>query len=417
MYSIFRNPEFKSILVKMFFLQIIFSVLLFCLADIKMAELNKSISERNIALAGEVLSRHPELEKDITGLITGKASESEIAAGRNILEQYGYKTDLGILSQPLLGNVYKNFGIYLAAFTLMWAVPLFILIKIEYSRMYSKVRKISKISECVIEGDFSSSLPEDTEGDFGILGHQFNQMSGRLKLSIERDKKDKKFLKDIISDISHQLKTPLTSLITFNDLMLNDKQMPDETRRDFLLKSKSQLDRMEWLIISLLKLARLEAGAIDFKKEKSLLTVPAEAALSSLAHKISQKNISIEVNSETENIFYSGDNEWTAEALTNIIKNCTEHTKKGGSIKVILGETPLFSRIIIKDNGEGIDKKDLPHIFERFYTGNSSVKAEGIGIGLALARLIIEGQNGTVTVRSEKGLGTEFTITFLKKAI
>ena len=245
-----------------------------------------------------------------------------------------------------------------------------------------------------------------------LLNHSFNQMADRLKNSIEILQREKTFLKDTLSDISHQLKTPLSSLIMLNDLILQDENMEKEVQRNFLEKTSAQLDRMEWLIINLLKIARIEAGAIPFKKDKVKSIEVIEIALSTLNMNLVGKNQKVKIYGDLESSFY-GDKDWTGEAVINIIKNSIEHSKDGGVIKIILEETPLFTSIIIRDYGEGIDKKDIPHVFERFYKVNSETKPDSIGIGLNLSKLIIESQDGTISVKSEKGKETEFIITFL----
>jgi signal transduction histidine kinase len=237
-------------------------------------------------------------------------------------------------------------------------------------------------------------------------------MANRLENSLSVLKREKVFLRNMISDISHQLKTPLSSLIVINDLLLEDKNMDLNMKQNFLEKERTQLERMEWLTINLLKVARIEAGAIEFKKEKVLLKDILNIALSALNHRLENQVLEIEGD---ENAIFYGDKEWTGEALINIIKNAIEHNR--GKINISLEETPLFSSIIVRDNGEGIDEKHLPHIFERFYKVSSEVKPESIGIGLNLAKLIVESQGGTISVKSKKNEGTEFTMTFLKGVI
>lgn len=415
--STLKNPEMKSIIIKILIVQSIFAGLIYLSFNYQFYELNKNIANQNSIIIGKILYEHPELENSIVKYVTKEATEGEVMKGKKILKQYGYHESMKITSQPLLKNFYESFKAkYILAFILGFIFLIYVVI-LEYKNIFKKIKDISIASEKVIEGDYSLVLPEDQEGDFSILANNFNLMSQTLKLSLHKLQEDKIFLKNIISDISHQLKTPLTSLFTINELLLTRKEMKEDIKIDFLQKSQSQLNRMEWLIINLLKIARLEAEAINFKKKNILAINCIDKALSSLKFKSHEKHQKITITGDVHNVHFYVDEQWTTEAILNIIKNCMEHTKEWGEIKINVLETPLFSRITIEDNGEGIDKKDLPHIFERFYKGSNSVKAESVGIGLALTKIIIENQGGSIWVTSEKGKGSKFDITFLKTII
>ncbi|WMM25158.1 HAMP domain-containing sensor histidine kinase [Tissierella sp. MB52-C2] len=405
-----RNEEFKSIISKLILLQIIFAIVGYLVVNNSIGNINKKIIERDVALVGNIIKNHPELKDEIIPYITKEVSKENIVIGQEILKSYGYYEELNKSFQPILkGN---KLQIFISLIILSFIIPLGLMLKGEYKKIYKKVQDIYTASEKVVEGDFGIYLAEEGEGDFNILNHQFNQMAGRLENSLSVLKREKIFLRNMISDISHQLKTPLSSLIVINDLLLEDENMDLSIRQNFLEKEKSQLDRMEWLTINLLKVARIEAGAIEFKKEKALLKDILNIALSALNHRLENQVLEIE---EDENAIFYGDKDWTGEALINIIKNAIEHSR--GKVNISLEETPLFSSIIVRDNGEGIDEKHLPHIFERFYKVSSEVKPESIGIGLNLAKLIVESQDGTISVKSKKNEGTEFTMTFLKGVV
>lgn len=414
MLSIFRNPEMKRICARLLLLQLILAVIVFIFVQYNMMGLNGVISGQNTALLGKILYSHPELENEIVGYITKGASPDEMAAGKQVLKQYGYSKDMDISLQPVLKDFSGSFTIYSSFLVLLFFIPLLLLVILEYKKIFDMVQKTSNAAEKVVEGDFTVELKEEGEGEFAILSHSFNAMADRLKSNIEILRNEKLFLKNMISDISHQLKTPLSSLIMFNDIMLEKKDMDEDSRKDFLLRNRSQLFRMEWLILSLLKLARLETGAINFEKRMTSLGVCVKKSLESMKSVTEDKKQKVTLKGGLEDVCFCGDEEWTTEALTNIIKNSIEHTKDGGEISIEISKSPLFCRIEITDNGEGIDKQDLPHIFERFYKGKSDLKSESIGIGLAIAKNIVEGQDGTIHVSSEKGRGSKFTITFLK---
>lgn len=408
-----RNKELQSILIKVIIFQLLFGVVVFIVVNSYIDQLNISIVEQNQALVGNLLLNHPQLEKEIIPYITKEISKDNIKLGQETLKKYGYNTRLNKSFQPLLKNIRPSLQIILVIMVILFALPLVLIINSEYNKIYNKVKRISKAAEKVVEEDFDVHLKDEGEGEFNILNHQFNQMANRLKNNLEILRSEKIFLKNTISDISHQLKTPLSSLVMLNDLMLEDEYMDAAVRTTFLERSKVQLERMEWLIINLLKVARIEAGAIQFKREKVYLKDIALLALETLSPKFNVENISIEISKDLNGVFY-GDKEWTVEALINIIKNSIEHGDENQNIEIKIDETPLFSSITIKDYGQGIDEKDLPHIFKRFYKGELGIKSDSIGIGLNLAKLIVELQDGSISVRSKKGEGTEFIISFLK---
>lgn len=406
----FRNEELKSVILKLIILQIVFALIVFFIVNVVMDNINEKIIERDTALVGSIIKNSPELKDEIIPYITKEVSDEDKLIGQEILKSYGYYESLNKSFQPILkGN---KLPIFISFLVLFFIVPLGLMIKGEYKKIYKKVQDVYNAAEKVVEGDFGVYLTEEGEGDFNILNHQFNQMSNRLENSLSILKKEKIFLKNMISDISHQLKTPLSSLIVINDLLLENGNMELDIRQNFLERERTQLERMEWLTINLLKVARIEAGAIQFKQEKVLLRDIINIVLCALSNGLEGQTLEIEGN---ENAVFYGDKDWTGEALINIIKNSIEHGR--GKINILLEETPLFSSIIVKDNGEGIDEKHLPHIFDRFYKVSSEIKLESIGIGLNLAKLIVESQNGTISVRSKKGYGTEMTVTFLKGII
>ncbi|WDV46171.1 HAMP domain-containing sensor histidine kinase [Clostridiaceae bacterium M8S5] len=413
--TVFRNREFKSFAWKLILVMCIFALFTCIYANLEIEMFNNELINHNTAIVGQILSNHPELKTELPKYFTSEPTDKEIELGRSIMKTYGYHEDANIVIQPTLSNFYSNFSDKISLYALFMLIPILLLTIYEYRKIYKKIKSISLASEKVIDGDFSYLLPVDIEGDFGILYNNFNQMAHRLKLSLDRLNQDKIFLKNIISDISHQLKTPLASLIMFNDILIGNEGLDKDDRRKFLEKSNSQLNRMQWLIISLLKMTRLEAGVIEFKKKHTPLISPIKNSVDTLMMMANKKNQTIKIFGDTKNVYLNVDSEWLSEALINIIKNCIEHTDENGKIDIYISETPLLSQIVIRDTGEGIAPKDIPHIFERFYAVNNSVKSNSIGIGLALSKLIIEGQNGSISVRSKLGKGTEFTITFLKK--
>ncbi|MGL5245610.1 MAG: sensor histidine kinase, partial [Sarcina sp.] len=245
---------------------------------------------------------------------------------------------------------------------------------------------------------------------------KFDLMEDRIKNSIFLLKDEKINLKNIINDISHQLKTPLMALSMYNDILKDHKEMNEEEIDDFINLNKEQLERMDWLVKTLLKYARLESNAVEYRKEIFSLKNTIEESINPLKIKAEEKNQTLTFICEKD-IEYYHDRKWVSEAISNIIKNAIEHTNYNGKVEVSLYETPLSITIAIKDNGEGIEKSELKKIFKRFYKGESSVNPTSIGIGLCLSKSIVQAHNGDITVESKLGKGSVFYIIFLKTVI
>ncbi len=357
MYSLIKNPELKTILLKLVLAQVILASLIFLVVKYELAVINRVITAQNIALTGQILSRYPELEDELVRFITQEADQAEIFKGEQILKKYGYQEDLLISAQPVLQNLAFSFPIKVAIIIFIFIFPIALLVFFNYQKMYQQINQVSLAAERVVDGDFKTVFPYEREGEFGILSHNFNMMANRLKLSLEKLNQDKDFLQTMLSDISHQLKTPLSSLLTMNELLLAGKVAPAD-QRDFFEKSHSQLVRMEWLVTNLLKMARLEAGNIAFKSQRLLLAGVIEKALSPLQVNLEKKQQQIQVKGNVDKVSFRGDQDWTAEALTNIIKNCSEHTGEGGRIKIELLQTlfsvELASPIMVKGSSNEI---------------------------------------------------------------
>lgn len=411
MNEVMRNPEWKSIAGKAIVLQVLLAVLVFVFMNYQVGRINETIVNQNAALIGHVLNEEPQLENQIIPFITQGAELNEVIAGKRILAQYGYNEAMSVKDNPVLSGI--SWPLMTTALVLLFIIPLMLLLLGEYRRLFGKIRTVAAAAEEVVEHHFDNPLPENAEGDFGALGRSFNTMAGRLQNSLEQLKLEKSFLRNLLSDISHQLKTPMASLIIFNENLLNEPDMNKEMQMKFLERSQQQLERMDWLIISLLKLARVEAGAIVFHKEETRLRELIDNAVHTLRLLSERKRQTICIHGGGD-IMIQVDAEWLTEAFINLIKNALEHTPEDGEIKIGIEENRLFYTVSICDNGEGISPKDLPHVFKRFYSGRSASKPQSAGIGLSLTKSIVEGQGGIITVDSEPGVGTEFKISFVK---
>ncbi len=278
---------------------------------------------------------------------------------------------------------------------------------------YRQIRRLSEYLRRISTGEHDLDIRDNTEGELSILKSEIYKVTLMLSEYNQRLLHEKLLLSDQMADISHQLKTPLTSMLMMLDL-LRDEQLPAAKRREFTAHVRTQLERIEWLVSALLKMSKLDAGVVEMK----LAPVPAKIllnnALRPLLIPMEVKEISFSVREQGELI--NCDLPWTTEALINILKNCMEHTPLGGSIAILVQDNPLYSEVKIADNGAGIEKQDLPHIFTRFYRGRNANK-DSIGIGLAMSRSIIRSQHGDISVESKPGQGSTFYIRFYKSVV
>ncbi|MDF2649842.1 MAG: histidine kinase [Paenibacillus sp.] len=281
-------------------------------------------------------------------------------------------------------------------------------------RRYRDIEMLSGYLRQISGGDYSLDVRDNQEGELSILKNDIYKVTLMLSEQSSILQHDKIQLIDAISDISHQLKTPLTSMMVMADL-LSDVELPIGKRKEFTHNITIQLERIDWLVSSLLKLSKMDAGTIPFKKEQITVKRLIQKALEPVLIPMDIKGQALSTDGD-ETVTFLGDLNWTAEALINILKNGVEHTHEGGEIVISFSENALFTEIIIADNGKGIPRGELPYIFKRFYKGR--LASEGsIGIGLAMAHSIITNQNGVIEVKSEEGKGTQFHIKFYKQVV
>lgn len=283
--------------------------------------------------------------------------------------------------------------------------------------VYTK-KRIDKLAELnnylslVCSGNFELDIADNAEGELSILKNNLYKVIILLRSQNEQLKKDKVYLADSLADISHQLKTPLTSMMVMTDLISKDSD-PDK-RAELIGIMETQLDKMKWLITNLLKLSKLDAGTAGFKHEIFSVKEVISQSVTPFLVAMDLKGINfIDMSSDFE---IKGDDNWSTEAFANIIKNCLEHTERDGTITVSSEITTLYNSIIITDNGCGIAPQDLPHVFERFYHGKNS-GGDSVGIGLALAKAVFENENAGISIQSRENEGTKFEIRFYKSVI
>ena len=274
---------------------------------------------------------------------------------------------------------------------------------------YRKIEELNDYLSAVCSGNYELAVNDNAEGELSILKNNLYKVMILLRTASEDAKKDKLYLADSLADISHQLKTPLTSMMIITEVLQDEKD--EEKRAGFIRIIEEQLEKMKWLITTLLKLSKLDADTADFNM-KSLNC--ADIIDRSINPFLVQAEIrKIKISKHVNPFIFTGDENWSVEALENIIKNCLEHTSDGGTLNINTNSTTIYNEIEISDNGSGIAKEDLPHIFERFYHGKNSA-AESVGIGLALSKAVFSKENANIDVKSKEGIGTKFTIRFYK---
>ena len=290
---------------------------------------------------------------------------------------------------------------------------------IEFISLFFTKKRYNDISELtykidkILHNNDYTNFDVNKEGELAVLNSEIYKMTVRLREQTERLENEKNYLKDYLADISHQIRTPMTS-INIMISRLSRQELTSEDRFKMIKEISKLLTRIEWLVTALLKVAQLESDTVKLKKEKTNVEEVVNKSLEPLKIQAEIKNIKMKLKIE-KNTNYKGDYYWSVEAISNIIKNCIEHSENGGIIEIISETNPIYTEIIITDEGKGICKEDLPHLFERFYRGNNS-GSEGIGIGLYLTKMIVSKQNGVITAKNRENKGAEFNIKFFNEA-
>ncbi|MDU6038586.1 HAMP domain-containing histidine kinase (plasmid) [Clostridium butyricum] len=275
---------------------------------------------------------------------------------------------------------------------------------------YKSIAKISDEIDLVLHNDDHLYITESNEGELSILQSEIRKMTLRIREQNDALKKEKEHLADSLADIAHQLRTPLTSVNLILSLLENSND--ENELKKFKREAEELLLQMDWLITSLLKISRLDAGIVVFKSEEIDVNKLISTALRPFLISIELHNIDLQIHVE-KGIVIHGDSGWLSEALQNIFKNCIESVGDNGRFQITCENNQLFTEIVIHDSGDGFKKEDLPYLFKRFYRGKNT-DATGYGIGLALCRIIITGQGGTITAKNHMQGGAVFSIHFPK---
>ncbi|MEG2246678.1 MAG: HAMP domain-containing sensor histidine kinase [Peptostreptococcaceae bacterium] len=367
-----------------------------------------NINER---LIGILVNKYPESEVDIVNSIYSKNDKYE-DLGNKTLNKFGYSKDYDMKRNINFQQHLKYFLVNnLIVFVVLIGVIICIvsnLVKYVFTRLENINRDIGNIihNKYIVEDDFKE------EGIFNRIYSDLNKLSRSLNLKVSTLDKEKESIKELVTDISHQLKTPLASLKLYNSLLL-EEELDEEDKIEFLQTNEMSINKLHNLIDSLVNISRLEASMINIKKEDKPIKKTLTKAINSVKVKASLKNIKVELE-DFEDEIIPHDSKWTEESIFNILENAVKYTNENGKVNIYVEDTINFVKINIHDNGIGIDKNEFNNIFKRFYRSEEVEEIEGSGVGLYLSRKIIESQGGNIVVDSRKGNGSKFSL-FLTK--
>lgn len=296
-------------------------------------------------------------------------------------------------------------ALFVFAATLVLNAAYFLLTR----QRYRNIRQMALEIDRILHGEEQLELSSYREGDLSILRDEIYKMTVRLRDQAEHLKSEKIYLADALADISHQIRTPLTSLnLTVSRLQQSD--LDGRARRELLREMKRLLGQVEWLVESLLKMSKLDADSVPFSNEWIEMNGFLRQALQTLEIPMELKNQSV-ILDIPEGCGYTGDYAWSMEAIMNVLKNCMEYTPENGNIYITAKENPLYTELVIRDSGSGISESDLEHLFERFYRGRQAGK-NSFGIGLALTRSILNKENAVIRAENAPEGGSRFIIRF-----
>lgn len=366
-------------------------------------QVNKNYNNKIVNNISIIKEKYPEIKDDeIFDILKNNVKT-------NTFNRYSFDLD-GILLIKENKTIFVSYFIILLFIYLIICLVYLTIIINNDKRKEKEINEVIKIIEEINNKNYSFKMKDINEEDLSLLKNEIYKTTIMLNEISEISKKDKKELEESLEDISHQLKTPLTSILIMIDTLLDDEDMDQNTREDFLRNMKREVMNINFLVKSILKLSRLDTNTVKFISKKESVKEIVNEAILNVSLLSDLKNVKIETN--LSDSFINCDYKWQIEALTNILKNSVEHSYENNKVLIESSENNAYVKITIKDFGTGIAKEDINHIFERFYKGKDS-DYDSIGIGLALSKSIIEKQNGKISVESSDD-GTTFTIKYFK---
>lgn len=401
------GKETKTLLIAITAICLVSFLLAGGIATLLAKNFQQELLLHDYGVAGHLLNNESELS---ISAFTSQSNENDIERGKEALVSIGYDETTSMRFLPAV-QTYRNqamLSIFLLLVFLFGAIYLSLFLYLR--RQHKAFSNAENTIRQFLDGNTTSRIECSQAGDWYSLFHAINEMATILSAHAENQRQTKEFLQDIISDVSHQIKTPLSALKMYHEIIESHKDDASAVS-SFTEKSQREIKRMEDVIYTLLKLARLDAGIIQMEKAPENLSVLMQDVLERFETWAEREHKTITLSGK-EDVVLSCDALWVSEAIGNIVKNALEHTENGGHIGVKWSQSPLMTQIEISDDGKGIHPEDLYNIFKRFYRSRFSSDVHGIGLGLPLAKSIVEAHGGTISVTSSLSAGTTFTLNF-----
>ena len=403
-----KNKNIKLIIIPLTIVTIITCIVISMQTYSQYKKISVITNEKISEIIEYIIKENPAIDtKNIIQIL----NSNEYKDGEEELKKYGINIEevnsIIAVQKQMKTNIILNI-VLIVLFSVLYMAIIFIYLK-------QRDKKINQITQYINEiknRKYDLNINENSEDELSNLKNELYKITIMLKEESEISRQDKEKIKMSVEDISHQLKTPLTSIMIMLDNLKDNPNMDEDTKQKFIFEISKQVDWINWLVISILKLSRLEADVVKFSNNKINVKKFIDEIIGNLEIPIEIKNQKISIEGD-EDASFIGDYKWQQEAITNIIKNAIEHNKENGKITIKYEENVLFTKITIIDEGQGIAKEDLKHIFERFYKAQNS-SDNSVGIGLSLAKNIIEKNNGMINYKSEIGNGTEFIVKYMK---
>lgn len=390
----------------------------FLLGNLGMASFKNYMQYEHSALVGNLLAKvqenYPQVpEEELVALLNasepGSADRNsgwDAIARYGVFEEYGSKTFAR--QERMLSRLQLGGNLFFLALFLAGSGGIFYYV----GKRQREISRLQAYLEQLGQGKYRLELENNADDELSDLRNEIYKLTIFLREQAALAGKQREALADSVANISHQLKTPLTSITVLVDNLAEDEEMDADTRHHFLSEIIRQLSGMSWLIAAMLKLSRIEAGVVELKREQMPAGRLVEECMQRLESAAEWRGVRLQAGLQ-EDACLEVDENWTLEALCNIMKNAIEHSPEGGVVTISTAENEIYTEICVSDEGVGITKEEREKLFRRFYRG-STAPEDGVGIGLALAKAIVEEQNGHIVVESEEGQGTRFLLKFMK---